>query len=242
MPMPTPTRNCLSSTHVEREVSSKMQDYNSKWQQPDRTVDPLDSSFHTNRSAAGGLNNSIHTNGSVPKAKRPSTITMKRVLSSKNLLPTDGDGDGDGASKSGGGDGDGMQMTVLPPLLKHKLFFVYDMVAGVDIVVVFALSLAVASAVNHLGPAGVDGKRWFGFLSESKPAIATLGAFYSFALVFRTNICYARWWEGRTLWGALIVNSIRITQQGRVSRYHFLVLLFIMISNLNIITSMTALD
>lgn len=195
-----------------------MQDYNTKWQQPDRTVDPLNSSFHTNRSAAGGLNSSIHTIihtiGSVPEAKRPSMITMNRVFTSKKTLTTNGDG----ASKSGG-DG-GANMTILPPVLKHKLFFVYDMVAGVDIVVVFALSLAVASAVNHLGPAGVDGKRWFGFLSESKPAIATLGAFYSFALVFRTNICYARWWEGRTLWGTIIVNAIRITQQGRVSRNH----------------------
>ena len=55
-------------------------------------------------------------------------------------------------------------------------------------------------------------------MSDSKPAIATLGTFYSFALVFRTNICYARWWEGRVLWNTstIIIWSIRITQQAHL--------------------------
>lgn len=34
-----------------------------------------------------------------------------------------------------------------------------------------------------------------------------LGFVISFALVFRTNTAYDRWWEGRKLWGALVNNS-----------------------------------
>lgn len=34
-----------------------------------------------------------------------------------------------------------------------------------------------------------------------------LGFVLSFALVFRTNTAYERWWEGRKLWGALVNNS-----------------------------------
>ncbi|MCC7245944.1 MAG: hypothetical protein IT269_09710, partial [Saprospiraceae bacterium] len=34
-----------------------------------------------------------------------------------------------------------------------------------------------------------------------------LGFAISFALVFRTNTAYERWWEGRKLWGALVNNS-----------------------------------
>lgn len=34
-----------------------------------------------------------------------------------------------------------------------------------------------------------------------------LGFVISFALVFRTNTAYERWWEGRKLWGSLVNNS-----------------------------------
>jgi putative membrane protein len=34
-----------------------------------------------------------------------------------------------------------------------------------------------------------------------------LGFVISFALVFRTNTAYDRWWEGRKLWGSLVNNS-----------------------------------
>ncbi len=34
-----------------------------------------------------------------------------------------------------------------------------------------------------------------------------LGFVISFALVFRTNTAYERWWEGRKLWGTLVNNS-----------------------------------
>lgn len=96
--------------------------------------------------------------------------------------------------------------------MMHKLHFLLEIIAGIDLLVVFLASSILTLSVIKMG----NESAWLKFLSESKPAISTLGAFYSFALVFRTNICYARWWEGRTLWGAIIVHSIRIGQQGRL--------------------------
>lgn len=97
------------------------------------------------------------------------------------------------------------------PNAKHKLLFLWDLVGGFDLVIVLLASSLVTAWVHMLGKDNV----WVSFLSGSGAAIGTLGAFYSFALVFRTNICYARWWEGRTLWGTIIVNSIRIVQQAK---------------------------
>ena len=37
-----------------------------------------------------------------------------------------------------------------------------------------------------------------------------LGFAISMLLVFRTNTAYARWWEGRKLWGALVNNSLNL--------------------------------
>ncbi len=89
---------------------------------------------------------------------------------------------------------------------KLQLEFFYNIIAGADLLVVFLVSLLPTIWVNHTS----QGKSLSSLLSNSKAAIGTLGAFYSFALVLRTNICYARWWEGRSLWGTMLVNSIRI--------------------------------
>lgn len=37
--------------------------------------------------------------------------------------------------------------------------------------------------------------------------------FLSFIITFRTQACYARWWEGRCLWGALLFACIHLSQQ-----------------------------
>lgn len=131
-------------------------------------------------------------------------MTMKRIISSQALVEQEK------GPKSHDHDGDGEVSAYAQ--LKHKLYFLSDMIVGKDLIVVLLASSCVTLVVNNLGGKNL----WLSFLSESKPAVSTLGAFYSFALVFRTNICYARWWEGRTLWGSLIVNAIRITQQGRL--------------------------
>eukprot|EP00984_Skeletonema_dohrnii_P038846 scaffold42582_cov255-Skeletonema_dohrnii-CCMP3373.AAC.1 len=93
---------------------------------------------------------------------------------------------------------------------RHKVEFLKEMIVGVDLLVVVIAASIVTIGVNQFG------NEWQSFISDSKPAIGTLGAFYSFALVFRTNICYSRWWEGRVLWGTIIVCSIRITQQAHL--------------------------
>lgn len=102
-------------------------------------------------------------------------------------------------------------------VLRHKADFLLDMILGIDLLVVFLLSSSLTLFLKRVVAESGDYDEWISFFSSSQPAIATLGAFYSFALVFRTNICYARWWEGRTHWGSLTINAVRITQQGRVS-------------------------
>ena len=97
--------------------------------------------------------------------------------------------------------------------LKHILKSLSGVIFGIDLLAVLLVSSIVTLLVNSMS----SGNVWLSFLLESKAAISTLGAFYSFALVFRTNICYSRWWEGRTLWGSIIIYTIRITQQGQVS-------------------------
>ena len=44
-------------------------------------------------------------------------------------------------------------------------------------------------------------------------AVSVLGAALSILLAFRTNSAYARWWEARTLWGALVNNSRSLARQ-----------------------------
>lgn len=95
----------------------------------------------------------------------------------------------------------------------HKITFLSEMILGFDLIFVFIFSSALTYGVNYVGS---ESNKWLSYLTASSSAVGTLGALFSFALVFRTNICYARWWEGRTLWGAIIVNSIRICQQSRL--------------------------
>ena len=53
----------------------------------------------------------------------------------------------------------------------------------------------------------------FDFIAGSGAAVGVVGSLLAFALVFRTSICYARWWEARCLWGLLIYASINLAQQ-----------------------------
>ena len=71
---------------------------------------------------------------------------------------------------------------------RHKLGYLKEMIWGVDLVMV-----AIASGITTFWVNQVQNEWITSFLSGSKPAVTTLGAFYSFALVFRTNICYSRW-------------------------------------------------
>ena len=44
--------------------------------------------------------------------------------------------------------------------------------------------------------------------------VGVIGGLQVFLLAFRLNVCYARWWEGRCLWGLLIFAAIHTCQQG----------------------------
>ena len=67
---------------------------------------------------------------------------------------------------------------------RHKLEYLKDMIIGVDLLIVAAVASIITFGVSRLG----SESEWMSFISASKPATSMLGAFYSFALVFRTNI------------------------------------------------------
>ena len=98
--------------------------------------------------------------------------------------------------------------------LRHKISFLSEMILGCDLIIVLLASSAVTFLVSYISTTKYS--KWLTYVTASSPAVGTLGALFSFALVFRTNICYARWWEGRSLWGQIIINSIRICQQSRL--------------------------
>lgn len=81
---------------------------------------------------------------------------------------------------------------------------------GIDVIIALTLFSAITAFVKY----GAN-ENTVALLSDSKTPAAFLGGFLSFALVFRTNICYSRWWEGRCLWGGLIYAAINTVQQGQ---------------------------
>lgn len=56
---------------------------------------------------------------------------------------------------------------------------------------------------------------WKTGLEESSLAVSLLGAFLSFALVFRTQACYDRWWEARTQWGRMTSVCVNLAGQAQ---------------------------
>ncbi len=69
----------------------------------------------------------------------------------------------------------------------------------------FALSL-VALFVDRQG-------RILRYITIPEMVVSVLGAALSILLAFRTNSAYGRWWEARTLWGAMINNSRSIARE-----------------------------
>ena len=51
------------------------------------------------------------------------------------------------------------------------------------------------------------------YITIPEVAVTILGAALTILLGFRTNSAYARWWEARTLWGALVNNSRSLARQ-----------------------------
>ena len=72
------------------------------------------------------------------------------------------------------------------------------------------VSVLMTVLVVHLFP-----ESWKTGLKESSLAVSLLGAFLSFALVFRTQTCYDRWWEARTQWGRMTSVCINLAAQAQ---------------------------
>jgi len=64
---------------------------------------------------------------------------------------------------------------------------------------------------------GVESSGVFERLHASQVTVGFFSSFLGFSLVFRTNICYSRWWEGRCLWGGIIFAAINLVHQGKFS-------------------------
>jgi len=77
------------------------------------------------------------------------------------------------------------------------------------------LSIVTTASVMYLVP-NEQRDDWHSTLKDSWGAVTILGSFLSFALVFRTQTCYNRWWEGRILWGKLIYAAVHTAQQGSI--------------------------
>ena len=72
------------------------------------------------------------------------------------------------------------------------------------------LSLALTALVLFLAP-----EAWQTRLKDASLAVSILGGFLSFTLVFRTQTCYNRWWEARSMWGKITAACINIAAQAR---------------------------
>jgi len=104
---------------------------------------------------------------------------------------------------------------LLHKLHKQRVDLVKSSFFQLDVLIAFALFGAITALVKYGASDSI-----IAALSGSESPVAFLGAFLSFALVLRTNICYSRWWEGRVLWGNLIYSAISVVQQGQCWIYN----------------------
>lgn len=62
---------------------------------------------------------------------------------------------------------------------------------------------------------GGAAERWVEDVANGRTAVSILGTIFVFAVVFRFNVCYDRWWEGRTHWGDIVSKSLDLATMGR---------------------------
>lgn len=65
------------------------------------------------------------------------------------------------------------------------------------VLAILILSIAVAAVVELAPPTGIE--------RVSVTPFTLLGLVLSIFLSFRNSACYDRWWEGRKLWGQLVL-------------------------------------
>lgn len=78
------------------------------------------------------------------------------------------------------------------------------------IVLSVIISVALTAFVLYAIP-----ESWQETLDDSSQPVSVLGAFLSFTIVFRTQSCYARWWEARTMWGRMTSALVNLSGQAR---------------------------
>lgn len=91
-----------------------------------------------------------------------------------------------------------------------KIIDFFLRIEGKLIAVNVVISAVMTLIVVHTFPA-----KWQDSLKATSLAVSILGAFLSFALVFRTQTCYNRWWEARTQWGRMTSACVNIAGQAR---------------------------
>ena len=74
------------------------------------------------------------------------------------------------------------------------------------VLAILILSIAVAAVVELAPPTGIE--------RVSVTPFTLLGLVLSIFLSFRNSACYDRWWEGRKLWGQLVLQDCMLSQGG----------------------------
>ena len=102
--------------------------------------------------------------------------------------------------------------TLVVLLFKTKDFFM-SVILNSAIKSIFAM--LISCAITAFMVEELDKENyWHQRLRNSRQPVTILGTFVTFALVFRTNVCYDRWWEARLAWGDLSSAVTHITRQG----------------------------
>lgn len=76
---------------------------------------------------------------------------------------------------------------------------------GQLLLVIFGLSIVSILIDRH--------KHFLRIITVPEMVVSILGAALGILLAFRTNSAYARWWEARTAWGAMVNNSRSLARQ-----------------------------
>ena len=98
---------------------------------------------------------------------------------------------------------------------KQVLGFAFRVICNTQLLFAIVSYIAVTAVIVHVQ--AIRESAFVEWLSASHSGMAFFSAFVGLILVFRTQICYNRWWEGRCLWGTLIFAAINLAQQGQGS-------------------------
>mmetsp|Transcript_5328 Transcript_5328/g.7943 ORF Transcript_5328/g.7943 Transcript_5328/m.7943 type:complete len:334 (+) Transcript_5328:3-1004(+) len=79
------------------------------------------------------------------------------------------------------------------------------------ILVIVAWSCLCAFFADNLRQKQQQEHGWLGWLENID--VKVIGTLFTFSLVYRFNVCYSRWWQGRLLWGNIITQCIDFSEK-----------------------------